>query len=769
MKTPKILKIASIVAIGFFAPFANAATTTVLHDFTGQDNRSLPYGGLILSGGVLYGTTSGGGTGNTGTVFSINPNGTGKTTLHSFAAFASSGPTNTDGSKPYASMILSGSTLYGTTSAGGSSGNGTVFKVNTDGSGFSTLYTFTGGSDGAVPVSSLVLSGNTLYGTASQGGSGYGTVFKVNTNGSGFTILYSFTDQSDGANPLGGLVLSGSTLYGTTNGDSGSPGTIFKISTSGTGFATVYGFTGGSDGQAPEAALILSGNTLYGTASTEGDEEAEAGTVFKVNTDGSGFTLLYTFLAGDDGADPTSALVLSGSTLYGTTSEAGSGGAGTVFSVSTTGTNFTVLHGLSPASDGVDPNAGLVRSGSALYGAAVSGGSGGNGTLFSLSTSGGSFTNIHNFTAGNGGNSSLAGMILSDSTLYGTTYGSLGPGSFGTIFTINTSGSGYSTLYSFSGGNDGGAPDGELAMSGGTLYGTASQGGSGGSGTVYSIGTSGSGFTVLHSFSPTTNGLTNSDGFDPVAGVVLSGNTLYGAAEYGGTNGNGTIFKVNTDGTGFTILHTFSAFGVGTTTNSDGGFPGGGLIISGGTLYGTTVSGGSGGSGTVFSISTNGTNFDTLYNFTGGDDGAGPYANLTLSGTTLYGTTSFGGANGTGTLFSTSTGGTDFALLHTFGALVSGDNSDGSSLFSGLTLSGSTLYGTAFYGGAYGNGTLFSVSTGGSNFTVWHNFGTLAQPTMTNTYGAHTAADLVFTGGVLYGTATDGGNAGYGTVFSVTP
>src|SRR5580658_10361912 len=100
MKILKVLKIAWIVAIGF-ASFATAQTTTVLHDFTGQDNRSLPYGGLILSGGVLYGTTSGGGTGNTGTVFKINPKGTGKSTLHSFAAFASSGPTNTDGAKPY--------------------------------------------------------------------------------------------------------------------------------------------------------------------------------------------------------------------------------------------------------------------------------------------------------------------------------------------------------------------------------------------------------------------------------------------------------------------------------------------------------------------------------------------------------------------------------------------------------------------------------------------------------------------------------------------
>jgi uncharacterized repeat protein (TIGR03803 family) len=193
------------------------------------------------------------------------------------------------------------------------------------------------------------------------------------------------------------------------------------------------------------------------------------------------------------------------------------------------------------------------------------------------------------------------------------------------------------------------------------------------------------------------------------------------------------------------------------------------LIVSGDTLYGTTVTGGSSASGTVFSVSTSGTNFTTLYNFTGGDDGAIPYANLALSGSTLYGTTSSGGANGTGTLFSVSTGGTDFALIHTFGALVSGDNSDGADLLSGLTLSGSTLYGTSFSGGAYGNGTVFSLSTSGSNFTVLHNFGALVEPFGTNTYGIHSEADLVLTGGILYGTAVGGGNTGNGTVFSVTP
>jgi uncharacterized repeat protein (TIGR03803 family) len=139
---------------------------------------------LILSGNTLYGTTWRGGTGKDwGTVFSVNTDGTGFTTLYSFTG-------GDDGANPRAGLILSGNTLYGTTSDRGSGGDGTAFKVNTDGAGFTTLYSFTGGDDGRFPRDSLVLSGNTLYGTTSYGGSsGAGTIFTVQINGTGFTTL----------------------------------------------------------------------------------------------------------------------------------------------------------------------------------------------------------------------------------------------------------------------------------------------------------------------------------------------------------------------------------------------------------------------------------------------------------------------------------------------------------------------------------------------------------------------------------------------------
>jgi uncharacterized repeat protein (TIGR03803 family) len=186
-----------------------------------------------------------------------------------------------------AGLILSGSTLYGTTSGGGSGGKGTVFAINTDGTGFTVLNSFTG-----YPIywdfaqSGLILSGNTLYGTASQGGTnGYGTVFALNTDGTGFTVLYSFTGGSDGGNPTSGLILSGNTLYGTAAladlGPVPSPpaaGTVFAVNTDGSGFTNLHSF-GGSDG-AWSHGLILSGNTLYGTAS--GGGSLGDGTVFSI-------------------------------------------------------------------------------------------------------------------------------------------------------------------------------------------------------------------------------------------------------------------------------------------------------------------------------------------------------------------------------------------------------------------------------------------------------------------------------------------------------
>lgn len=184
---------------------------------------------------------------------------------------------------------------------------------------FTTLHGFTGGTDGANPYAALILSSNTLFGTAVYGGNipgdqGNGTVFAIKTDGTGFRILHTFGGL-DGFSPYGGLILSSNVLFGTTHGGGTSAdGTVFRVNTDGTGFKTLHNFNGG-DGGNLSGTLILSGTVLYGT--TGGGGKGGAGSVFKVNKDGSGFTTLHSFTS--DGNDPYAGLILSGSTLYGTT------------------------------------------------------------------------------------------------------------------------------------------------------------------------------------------------------------------------------------------------------------------------------------------------------------------------------------------------------------------------------------------------------------------------------------------------------------------
>lgn len=363
-------------------------------------------------------------------------------------------------------------------------------------------------------------------------------------------------------------------------------------------FDSLYSFSGlqgttlktNSDGQAPYGNLVLSGGTLYGTTYSAGTNGN--GTVFAINTNGSGFTVLYSFTplvngTNADGAHPYNGLVLSGGVLYGTTFEGGVDGCGTVFALSPTGTNFSVLHVFTNGLDGAQPRAGLVISSNTLYG--TTGGTGTNsyGTIFSLQTNGAGYAVLHYFSTNNEGALTQSGVTLSGGVLYGTTY-RYGSNGFGSVYSINVGGSNFTILHNFAFASDGGESAAPLLVSGNTLFGTTSSGGSNGWGTVFSL--NGTNFSVLHTFTG------NFDGGMPLAGLALSGNTLYGTAQQGGTNGDGTIFSVRTNGTGFLPLYTFGA--------TNGSLPSSGLIFSGKTAFGTTTFGGLYGAngGTVYSV-----------------------------------------------------------------------------------------------------------------------------------------------------------------------
>lgn len=397
-----------------------AQTENVIYSFCSVPNCAdgfFPEGQLIRDGaGNFYGTAASGGISGgfcpsygSGTVFELTASGEVRT-LHSF-----SGP---DGFAPMGGLVRArNGDLYGTTDVGrhtgglcAPSGCGTVFELVRTGSTYTekVLHTFTGGTDGAMPIAGLVRDANgNLYGTTSNGGdsscgsvAGCGTVFKVTPDGKE-EILHAFAG-ADGAYPSAGLILDfRGNLYGTTSqgGNTGGAcinlgcGTIFKIEPTGKEIV-LYRFTGGSDGEDPIAPLLRDrkGN-LYGTTAIGGDtknlfcdvQSPGCGVVFEFTRRGELVTL-YTFLGyPGDGQTPATGLVLDKEgNLYGTTARGGPANDGTVFKLTRTGEE-TVLHNFMGGPDGLNPRSNLVldRKGD-LYGTSYWGGSFGVGTLFKV-------------------------------------------------------------------------------------------------------------------------------------------------------------------------------------------------------------------------------------------------------------------------------------------------------------------------------------------------------------------------------------------------
>ncbi len=361
------------------------------------------------------------------------------TDVYDFDISGDTGGTNSDGGFPSGGLTLSSNTLFGTTQNSGLYGNGTVFRVNTDGTGFTNLLNFylNGQTQGVNPggnsSSTLVLSGNTLYGTTDYS---YGTIFAINTDGTGYTNLHVFNDLG-GTSPSPGLVLSGNTLYGTTQSAGAYDGAgVFKLNTDGSNFTNIYSFNDDNCNAGIQySGLIISGNTLYGTMVYGGNVPGinGDGTVFRINTDGSGFECIHVF-TGTDGRSPFGGLIQAGETLYGTTCYGGTSGLGTVYAVNTDGSGFTNLYSFSSAS-GWQPMGALTLSQNILYGTTDAGGGFGYGTVFAINTDGTGFSKLYSIGGCEYGSDANGGLILLGNTLYGTTpYGGVNEG--GSVFAL---------------------------------------------------------------------------------------------------------------------------------------------------------------------------------------------------------------------------------------------------------------------------------------------------------------------------------------------
>jgi uncharacterized repeat protein (TIGR03803 family) len=370
--------------------------------------------------------------------------------------------------------------------------------------------------------------------------------------------------------------------------------------------AVPYSFAGNPDGANPESSLTYNGGNFYGTTVNGGLNND--GTVFQLVSNGSGGWTettppIYTFcsLANcADGQNPTYGTVTfdSNGNLYGTTLSGGANGYGVVYELSPpasgqTAWTETVLYSFANNPDGANPVNGLIWDASGnLYGVTYNGGVNGNGTIFELTPSSGTWSEqvLYDY------NATYAGLTIN-------TAGDIFVPQYGSVLELKPNGSGgyvKSTIFSFSNATkDGSVPNGTLALdSAGNLYGTTIDGGAYGYGTVYKLTAptkSGAAWTekLLTSLASGANEY-------PLGGVVLDSNgNVYGTASASGKYNDGAVFElVAPTGTSTTytkkMLFTFD----GETGNE----PYDTMTLVNGYLYGTTYIGGTNGDGAVFQI-----------------------------------------------------------------------------------------------------------------------------------------------------------------------
>src|SRR6266567_3710321 len=736
-----------------------------LHSFTGGNDGANPFAALAQGrDGSFYGTTFQGGDYDIGAVFRITTSGT-------FTNLISLNITN--GDLPYAGLALGvDENFYGTSYQGGAYGHGTVFRITTNGT-LTTLWSFTGGADGAFPYAGVLQAADGMvYGTTYKGGTyGDGTAFRTTTNGT-LTTLASL-NFTNGAFPYGGLAQgSDGNFYGaTSSGGSYGSGTIFRMTPKGL-LTNLYSFTGGSDGRGPAAALLQgSDGNFYGTTAYGG--AYDDGTIFRVAPNGTVATLAG--FDGFNGANPRATLVqdMDGN-FYGTTQNGGAAGHGTIFRLSIT--NVPPQITTQPASQSVFAGANV------LFNVAVFGSQplfyqwrenttnlADGGNLLGAATRTLAITNVS--VANSGTYSVLVSnafrpALSADAVLQVTssppvivmqpTNQTMAPGATAR-FTVTALGNlplSYhwqkNTTSLTDGGNLSGSATSALTLSGvteannGTYAVIVSNAldsvpSTGAVLTVIPVSVAGTRMTTLHWFS---GGI---DGRIPNGLARGTNGALYGTTQFGGAHLSGTVFSITTNGT-FTTLAAFN--------ESIGSEPLAPPIQGAdGKFYGTTEFGGDFGAGGVFTMTPDGT-LSNLYSFTGDSDGGLPSVALVQgSDGNFYGANNFGRLfritpEGALTNLYSFTGGTDGDSAA--GALVQG--TDGN--FYGVTKH-NVIQGYQFYG------TIFRITTSGLLSTLYP---------LNYTDGSYPYAGLIQgSDGNFYGTTHDGGASGNGTLFRISP
>ena len=351
-------------------------------------------------------------------------------------------------------------------------------------------------------------------------------------------------------------------------------------------------------------------------------------------------------------------------------------------------------------------------------------------------------TDIHNFSS----NSDPYGNVTpGGNKLFGTAYEG-GVNGYGYIFSVNKDGSGFKDLWdcndtgSIVGNSNGEYPYGDVTVIKDRLYGFTYGGGAHGDGEIFRIDTNGSGYKDLYDFN-------NATGANLGWGALtLVGNKFFGMTLLGGAHDSGVVFSIDTSGAGYRDIFDLST-STGTYPESVS------LAVYKNKLYGMTYAGGAHDSGAIFSIDTSGAGYKNLVDLDGAKGYYG-YGFLTLVGNKLFGMTYYGGAHDSGVIFSVDTNGSAYTRM------VDMDSANGYYSYGSLTLARGKLYGMTYYGGARDSGVLFSIDTNGSGYKHVYDFGG-GSTTAYFPYGNN----ITFSHDTLFGLTWTGGLNGYGELF----
>jgi len=519
---------------------------------------------------------------------------------------------------------IPGDSLFGVQTTGGLNGGGTIYSVFKDGSGFVVHHQFTAAT-GITPESKLVYFDGKLFGTTSQGGDhDKGVLFCINSDGSDYRVLRHFDDgigmwtQTPGGNIS---ITSNGRIFGAFRDFYQAPNFsnyyLYKVDTSGQNFEPF--FTGSNvemqriNGEYGQDPLLINDNEIYFNCSQYGRNDG--GVLNHVDTSGAGNDIFH-FGNSPNGFRPNGGVIrASDGKLYGTTTIGGADGNGVVYSVNADGTGYTRLHQFIDA-EGYNPSGKLLEAGDGkLYGACRYGGANGLGCIFRMNKNGTGFQVIYDYTNYTGAYSPVGGLVEDNSgVLFGVNFWP-----YGSIFKINKDGSNYTELKVFMPG-DLQFPYNGIKIGRNHLYGACGYGGAANKGGIFRIKKDGTGFEILHSFDGTT------DGELPVGAPLIARNgKIYGSTANGGADGNGFIFRMDTTGANFTILRDLSG--------SDGGSTWTDMIqASDSLIYGGTFIGGTGGGGTLFRMNLDGSAFTVIKSFDMNTEGQGVYSLTDLNG-----------------------------------------------------------------------------------------------------------------------------------------